>query len=159
MFFLARRRSNANYNHSFARIVGASRGAATAPVARPRENPQGEPLRRTPGATKPTIFMRKLLIFMRKLINGEGAGRNRPQESEEHPQRTPQKALFKHASSSTVPSSVGFANPWSAPGQLSLWSKVQRRHLSACTGQPQLQKKSDRVVAADKRTMYTKHQL
>ena len=109
-FFLARRRPNANYNHSFARIVGASRGAATAPVARPRENPQGEPLRRTPGATKPTIFMRKLPIFMRKLIYGEGGGRNRPQESEEHPQRTPQKALFKHASSSTVPSPVGFAD-------------------------------------------------
>ena len=41
---------------------------------------------------------------------GEGGGRNRPQESEEHPQRTPQKALFEHASSSTVPNPVGFAD-------------------------------------------------
>ena len=110
--------------------------------------------------------MRKLRIFIREThIWGRG-GRNRPQESEKHPQRTPQKALFKHASSSTVPSPVGFADTlvgaWPAEPVV---KSPEAAFVGAFTGQPQLQKKSDRVVgpsfgnaaAAEKYIMYTKH--
>ena len=98
---------------------------------------------------------------------GKGVGEIAPRSRKNIHSEPPKRPYLSMLPAARYQGQSASLTPWSAPGQLSLWSKVQRRHLSACTGQPQLQKKSDRVVgpsfgnaaAADKHRMYTKHQL
>ena len=84
----------------------ASSGRPAAPPLRPSPGPakipKASPSDGPPGPQNQQSLCGNYTFLCGNSYMGKGVG--------EHPQRTPQKALFKHASSSTVPSPVGFAD-------------------------------------------------